>query len=77
MSMIAPKFEPGSFVRAQAELFNDGTYPDAAADAKLVGAGDVGQVLKIGSHVETNLFVYLVEFGARVIGCLEAELTAA
>ncbi len=71
------KFQWGQRVSANADLFNDGSYPDHPADALLVKAGDSGEIVQIGTHVETDTHIYLVEFGERlVIGCLEGEIAA-
>ena len=77
MAMTMPKFEPGQVVRAVGDLHHDGSFPDAPEDALLVEAGALGEIVKIGAHVELEALVYLVEFGERVVGCFEAEITAA
>jgi nitrogen fixation protein NifZ len=75
--MTTPKYEIGRWVRATGDLLNDGSYPDTPEQAVLVGADSVGEIVKIGTHLETESTVYLVEFGERVIGCLEGELAPA
>ena len=71
----APKFEWGQRVRATADLFNDGSFPEQPANALLVKAGDPGEIVQIGAHVETETPIYLVEFGERkVIGCFAEEI---
>jgi nitrogen fixation protein NifZ len=72
-----PRYEIGRAVRAVGDLLNDGSHPGAAEQAVLVDAGALGEIIKIGAHVETNATVYLVEFGERVVGCLESELAPA
>lgn len=73
----APKFQWGQPVQTVVDLFNDGTFPDWPSDALLVRAGDHGEIVRVGAHVDTNTNVYLVEFGGnRVIGCLEDEIVA-
>lgn len=70
-----PKFDQGEKVRVLADLYNDGSYPDAAPDALLAKAGAIGEIVKVGMHAETETPVYLVEFdGSRVVGCLEEEI---
>jgi nitrogen fixation protein NifZ len=70
-----PKFQWGQRVRAQIDLHNDGSFPDAPAEAVLVRTGDVGEIVQVGTHTEANLPIYLVEFGERlVVGCLEEEI---
>ena len=77
MATSAPKYEYGQRVRAMADLLNDGSFPDAPDEALLVAAGAEGEIVKIGTHVELEALVYLVEFGERVIGCFEAEIAPA
>ena len=70
-----PRFQWGQRVKALVDLRNDGTFPDAAIEALLVGVGDVGEIVQVGTHTEANIPVYLVEFGERlVVGCLEEEI---
>lgn len=70
-----PKFQWGQRVRATLDLYNDGTFPECPAEALLVRSGDAGEIVQVGTHVETNTPVYLVEFGERrVVGCLEGEI---
>ncbi|WP_027584119.1 nitrogen fixation protein NifZ [Bradyrhizobium sp. Ai1a-2] len=71
-----PKYQWGQRVKAAVDLVNDGSFPDAPADGLLVGAGDIGEIVKVGMQTEANLPIYLVEFGERlVVGCLEEEIT--
>ena len=77
MGASTPKFEYGQRVRATTDLLNDGSFPDAPEEALLVAAGAEGEIVKIGTHVELEQLVYLVEFGERVIGCFEAEIAPA
>lgn len=73
-----PKFDWGQRVVAGADLFNDGSYPDRAADALLVEKGTAGEVVQVGMHADTDTPVYLVEFsGSCVVGCLEEEIALA
>jgi nitrogen fixation protein NifZ len=70
-----PRFQWGQRVKALVDLHNDGSFPDAAVEALLVGVGDVGEIVQVGTHTEQNLPVYLVEFSERlVVGCLEEEI---
>lgn len=70
-----PKYDWGMKVKTLIELRNDGSYPEAPADALLVGLGTVGEIVQVGTHTETNTPIYLVEFDQRlVIGCLEEEI---
>jgi nitrogen fixation protein NifZ len=40
-----------------------------------VGSGDPGEIVNVGTHVESDTPIYLVEFpDSRVIGCLEEEI---
>ncbi|MGO9675422.1 MAG: nitrogen fixation protein NifZ [Methylocella sp.] len=69
------KFEWGQRVRAAADLFNDGSFPEQPADALLVKAGEPGEIVQVGAHVETETPIYLVEFGEhKVIGCFAEEI---
>ncbi len=70
-----PKYQWGQRVRAEIDLHNDGSFPDAPAEALLVKVGDIGEIVQVGTHTEANMPVYLVEFGERlVVGCLEEEI---
>ncbi len=71
----AQKFQWGQRVSAAVDLFNDGSFPDRETGALLVKAGDEGEVVQAGTHVETGTHIYLVEFpGQLVVGCLEGEI---
>ncbi|HUW36152.1 MAG TPA: nitrogen fixation protein NifZ [Rhodocyclaceae bacterium] len=73
-----PKFQWGQPVLAAIDLVNDGSYPDCATDELLAARGTRGEVVQVGSHVETQTPVYLVEFAdGRVVGCLEEEISPA
>jgi nitrogen fixation protein NifZ len=73
-----PKFDWGRRVRAAVDLFNDGSYPGSELASLLVKAGDLGEVVQIGAHVESETTIYLVEFSEKiVIGCLEDEIVSA
>jgi len=70
-----PRFEWGQRVRAVTDLFNDGTYPERPFNALLVGAGDAGEIVQVGRHIDSGSFVYMVEFSLnQVVGCMEPEL---
>jgi len=72
-----PKHQWGQRVRAVIDLYNDGSFPDAADQALLVGHGAIGEIVQVGTHTESNTPVYLVEFGERlVVGCLEEEIVS-
>ncbi len=72
------RYDWGMRVRATTDLVNDGSYPDRAEDELLVKSGDVGEIVNIGAHVETETTVYLVEFSPQlVVGCLEEEIEPA
>jgi len=71
-----PKYQWGQRVKAAIDLMNDGSFPDAPADGRLVAVGDTGEIVQVGRHTDANLPIYLVEFGERlVIGCLEEEIS--
>ncbi len=70
-----PKYGWGQRVRASVDLLNDGSYPGSAEGALLVATGDSGEIVNVGTHVESNTPIYLVEFPENcVVGCLEEEL---
>ncbi len=72
------RYDWGMRVRATTDLVNDGSYPDRADDELLVKTGEVGEIVNIGAHVETETTVYLVEFSPQlVVGCLEDEIEPA
>ncbi len=69
------KYEWGQRVRAGIDLYNDGSYPDSAEGTLLAASGVPGEIVNVGTHVESNTPIYLVEFPEnRVVGCLEEEL---
>lgn len=77
MEPVTPKFQWGQPVRAALDLYNDGSHPEHPPEAILVREGDAGEVVQVGTHVESNTPVYLVEFaGHHVVGCLETEIAA-
>ncbi len=77
--MIEPRvpiYQWGQRVAAAIDLYNDGSYPDRPAAALLVSVGQLGEIVQVGSHSESNTPIYLVEFSERhVVGCLEEEIT--
>jgi nitrogen fixation protein NifZ len=75
MGPAEPRYQWGQRVRAAIDLVNDGSFPDQPPDAVLAQSGDAGEIVQVGSHVESGTPVYLVEFGAnRIVGCLEDEI---
>ena len=71
-----PKYQWGQRVVAALNLYNDGSFPDQPAEALLVRIGDIGEIVQVGTHTESNTPVYMVEFNERqVVGCLEEEIT--
>jgi nitrogen fixation protein NifZ len=73
-----PKFQWGQRVRCLIDLVNDGSYPNVEENALLVEAGGQGEIVQVGSHVDSNTPIYLVEFNEKyVIGCLEEEIALA
>ncbi len=72
-----PIYQWGQKVSTEADIFNDGSYPDHEPEALLVAAGSEGEIVQVGYHEEAKIPVYLVEFpGGYVIGCFEEELRA-
>lgn len=84
MDMRIPRYQWGQRVRALSDLYNDGSYPECPSGALLVREGDCGEIVQVGTHVETGTPVYLIEFrggksggasgGTNVVGCLEEEI---
>jgi len=78
MDIREPKYSWGQPVVAAIDLINDGSYPDFPEDELLVAGGTPGEIVQVGSHMESQTPVYLVEFpDGRVVGCLEEEIGAA
>lgn len=70
-----PRYQWGQRVAASIDLYNDGTYPGRPAAALLVSVGQIGEIVQIGTHSESNIPIYIVEFSERqVVGCLEEEI---
>ncbi|KAF2992350.1 nitrogen fixation protein NifZ [Methylocystis sp. MJC1] len=75
---MSARYDWGQRVRATTDLVNDGSYPDRAQDELLVKNGDLGEIVNVGTHVDTEIVIYLVEFSPQlVIGCLEEEIEPA
>ena len=71
-----PRFDWGQRVQAATDLFNDGSYPEEPSNALLVRAGEPGEIVQVGKHVDSGAIVYMVEFATdRLVGCFEPELT--
>lgn len=72
------KYQWGQQVLAQVDMYNDGSHPERGADTLLVKQGIAGEIVQVGSHVESNTPVYLVEFPeGLVVGCGEEEIAPA
>jgi nitrogen fixation protein NifZ len=75
---MSGRYDWGMRVRATVDLFNDGSHPGHEPQALLVKAGDPGEIVQIGEHVETETPIYIVEFAQNlVVGCLEDEIEPA
>lgn len=75
--MIEPceaRYQWGQAVVALEDLLNDGSHPEHAPDAVIVETGSEGRIVQIGHHESSNQPVYMVEFGERVVGCMEEEI---
>ncbi|KRP93799.1 nitrogen fixation protein NifZ [Bradyrhizobium yuanmingense] len=71
-----PKYRRGQRVKAAVDLTNDSSFPNAEPEGVLLAAGATGEIIKVAIHTEANVPIYIVDFGqARLIGCLEEELT--
>lgn len=71
-----PKYDWGQRVTSLENLYNDGSFPEVPVDELLVAAGSAGEIVRVGTHVDSNTPIYLVEFGSHVVGCLEEEIAA-
>jgi nitrogen fixation protein NifZ len=70
-----PKYQWGQRVKTLIDLHNDGTFPNAEPEALLVSNNDMGEIVQVGAHTESNTPIYLVEFrDGLVVGCLEEEI---
>jgi len=74
MDRREPRYTWGLRVKALVDLFNDGGFPEREPDELLVATGEFGEIVQVGQHEETQTPIYLVEFAAGVIGCLEEEI---
>jgi len=70
----AAKYPWGLPVVAATDLYNDGSLQGVPEDVLIVVAGGPGEIVQIGHHAETNVPVYMVDFGVAVVGCLEEEI---
>jgi nitrogen fixation protein NifZ len=71
-----PIYEWGQRVRAVADLYNDGSYPGVPENAILVAGGELGEIVQVGAHTDSNTPIYLVEFRENVVvGCFEEEIS--
>lgn len=67
---IGPARENGS------QSHQDESVATAPPDGILVGAGAIGEIVRVAMHTEASVPIYLVDFGERlVVGCLEEEIT--
>lgn len=74
---VVPKYQWGQRVQTLLDLYNDGSFPESEPEALLVRVGDTGEIVQVGTHMESNTVVYMVEFGeSRVVGCLEQEIAS-
>ncbi|MCK1745216.1 nitrogen fixation protein NifZ [Bradyrhizobium sp. 139] len=71
-----PKYRSGQRVKTAVNLINDESVATAPPDGILVGAGAIGEIVRVAMHTEASVPIYLVDFGERlVVGCLEEEIT--
>ncbi|MES5486150.1 nitrogen fixation protein NifZ [Bradyrhizobium sp. INPA03-11B] len=72
-----PKYRSGQRVKTAIDVINDESFPDAPPDGVLIGAGRVGEIIRVRMHTEANVPIYLVDFGEHlIIGCFEDEIKA-
>ena len=69
-----PRYGWGQSVQALVDLHNDGSHPEVAGDALLVACGSLGEIVRVGHHTESDMPIYVVDFGTQVVGCTEDEL---
>lgn len=70
-----PKYRSGQRVKTAVNLINDESVATAPPDGILVGAGAIGEIVRVAMHTEASVPIYLVDFGERlVVGCLEEEI---
>jgi nitrogen fixation protein NifZ len=72
-----PTFALGEKVRARKYVKNDGTFPGHEIGQVLVGKGDVGLVVSIGTFLQ-QFYVYGVDFYDKgmVVGMREREIVS-
>jgi nitrogen fixation protein NifZ len=58
METTSPLYAWGQRVQAAADLFSDGSYPEQPAKALLIESGDAGEIVQIGKHTDSGVFVY-------------------
>ncbi|MCK1738348.1 nitrogen fixation protein NifZ [Bradyrhizobium sp. 138] len=70
-----PKYRSGQLVKTAVNLINDESVATAPPDGILVGAGAIGEIVRVAMHTEASVPIYLVDFGERlIVGCLEEEI---
>ena len=81
--MTAQQYQPGDIIYAAADIINDGSIPELAAQALIAATGTRGVVLNIG-HLEEfpDKSLYLARFEAGedkalgpAVGCWPEELS--
>lgn len=80
--MTVEDLDEGDVVYAKADVFNDGSFPEAEEDAKLVAAGARGVIVRKGhSEEQPERSVFLVRFEdanqelGPPLGCWAEELS--
>lgn len=68
------KYQWGNKVVAASDIINDGSYPNKAEGELIVVKGEEGRVRQIGQDEEKTSYLYIVEFGDRLVGCFEDEI---
>ncbi|MCP3392421.1 nitrogen fixation protein NifZ [Bradyrhizobium sp. CCGB12] len=75
MEPRVPKYRSGQRVKTAVDVINDGSVENAPPEGILVGAGGIGEIVRVLMHTEASVPIYLVDFGGRlVVGCLEEEI---
>lgn len=68
------KYQWGNRVVAATDIINDGSYPNKAEGEVIVAKDEAGVVRQIGQDEEKTTYLYIVEFGDRLVGCFEDEI---
>ncbi|WFU54703.1 nitrogen fixation protein NifZ [Bradyrhizobium pachyrhizi] len=72
-----PKYRSGQRIKTAMDIINDESFPNAPPDGVLIGAGQIGEIIRVSMHTDESVPIYIVDFGERlIIGCFEDEIKA-